>query len=206
MQKINWQIKRIGIGELKDWSKNPRKLSKEGYQSLKKSVEDFGFHDVLKIDTDGTIISGHQRKRVLKEMGIEYIDVLYPNRKLTDKEMEIIAIKSNRHEGEFDFDILGNMFELETLMEAGFQDFELGFATSKEQDGVDSDPLVGSMTTYLTGNVKQITLFFSLEEFEKIVPRLDKIMKESNMESHTEVFLRTLEIYENNNTTKKRTK
>ncbi len=206
MQKINWKIKKAKISELKDWTKNPRKLSKEGYESLKKSVEDFGFHDVLKVDTDGTIISGHQRKRVLKEMGIKEVDVLFPDRKLTDKEMEVIAIKSNRHEGEFDFDILGNMFELETLMEAGFQDFELGFATSKEQDGVDSDPLVGSMSTYLTGNVKQITLFFSSEDFEKIVPRLDKIMKESGLESHTEVFLKILEFYENTHTTKKSSK
>lgn len=197
--KIIWKIEKRKIADLKDWHKNPRKLTKDAYQELIKSIRDFGFHDVLKIDIDGTIVSGHQRKKALREIGIEEVDVLIPNRKLTEKEMEIIALKSNRHEGTFDFDILGNMFEMENLLEAGFQGFELGFATTKEQEGEDMNTLDISMETYLGGNVKQITLYFKGgTEYDDILKRLDTIQQELEVKSHTEVFLKLLEYYENN--------
>lgn len=196
--KIKWEIKTVKISDLKEWSKNPRKLTKEGYEALIKSIKDFGFHDVLKVDTDGTIISGHQRKKALRELGVEEVKVLFPDRKLTDKEMDIIALKSNRHEGTFDFDMLGNMFEMEDLLEAGFQGFELGFATTKEEDGEDTNTLDKSTETYLGGNVKQITLYFGSEEYDQVVTRLDAIKTELELESHTDVFLKLLEEHENN--------
>lgn len=194
--KLEWKIEKRKIADLKDWPRNPRKLTKDGYESLIKSIQDFGFHDVLKVDTDGTIISGHQRKKALKEIGIEEVNVMYPDRKLTEKEMDIIALKSNRHEGDFDFDILGNMFEMDTLIEAGFEGFELGFATSKESEGEDENPLEGSMETYLAGNMKQITMIFSLDDYEKVIPRLNQVMVDTNTKTHKEAFLALLDEHE----------
>jgi len=127
---IDWKVKKAKLSDLKEWVKNPRKLTAEAYEELLKSIKRDGFHDVLKIDVDGTILSGHQRKRALTELGIEEINVMYPDRKLTEKEMELVSLKSNRHEGTFDFDMLGNMFDIDTLLEAGFQPFEFGFDTS----------------------------------------------------------------------------
>jgi len=196
MLNIVWTSEKRKVADLKEWPKNPRKISSEEFEKLKAGIVKRGFHDVLKVDTDGTILSGHQRKRALKELGVEEVFVLYPNRELTEEEKEVIALESNRHRGEFDFDALANGFGIESLYESGFKDFELGFATSREQDGQDTDTLGSSMETYLGGNVKQIVLYFSSEEFEDVVPRIDRVMEETGTTSHTEAVLELLKRYE----------
>lgn len=191
---INWLHKTEKVSSLKEWSKNPRKLTEDKYRKLVEDIKKFGFHDVLKIDTDGTILSGHQRKRALQEIGIEEIGVLYPDRPLTEKEREVVSIASNKQAGTFDFDALANTFDFDSLLEGGFESFELGFA--KVDESVDSDTLKDSMETYLAGNVKQLTMYFSSEEYEELLPRLDKVMTDLGVKSHTEVFLHILKEHE----------
>lgn len=199
MAKLNikWEHRIEKVENLKEWSKNPRKLTEEKYRKLVADIQKFGFHDVLKIDTDGTILSGHQRKRALTELGITEVGVLYPERKLTEKEMEVVSIASNKQAGTFDFDALANTFEFDSLLEGGFDAFELGFA--KADETVDMDILKDSMETYLAGNVKQLTMYFTSEEYEVLLPRLDKIMTDLGVKSHTEVFLHILKKYEDTN-------
>ena len=113
---INWVHKIEKVKNLKEWSKNPRKLTEDKYKKLVGDIQKFGFHDILKIDSDGTILSGHQRKRALMEIGIEEIGVLYPDRPLTEKEREIVSIASNKQAGTFDFDALANTFDFDSLL------------------------------------------------------------------------------------------
>lgn len=194
---IDWQYKKMKISDLKEWKKNPRKITEVKYKKLVEDIKEHGFHQTLTVDTDGTILSGHQRKRALMELGVEEVGVLFPDRSLTESEREIISIASNKQAGTFDFDILGNEFNFDSLKSGGFEDFELGFATTKEEEGKDSNPLAHSMEVYLEGNVKQVTFYFSSEEFEELVPRLDKVMQEKGLASHKEVFMALLEHYEN---------
>lgn len=119
MLNINWTVKKMKVADLKDWSKNPRKITEDEYDRLIDSIKSYGFHDVLKIDTDNTIISGHQRRRALTEIGIAEVDVMVPDRKLTEREMEVVALSSNTHRGMFDFDILANSFDSVSLEVSG---------------------------------------------------------------------------------------
>lgn len=81
------------------------------------------------------MLSGNQRLKALQELGIEKIEVLYPNRKLTQKEEERILIQSNVNNGEFDYEMLANHFELEDLSDWGVPiSFDLeGFEEEPEQ-------------------------------------------------------------------------
>lgn len=123
--QLEWHVEKREVASLKEWDKNPRKISEEDFLSLKVSITARGFHDVLKIDTDGTIISGHQRRRALLDLGIKEINVMVPSRALTSQERDIIAVESNRHRGTFDFDILANNFNIDDLVAAGFDRDEL---------------------------------------------------------------------------------
>lgn len=201
---ISWKAETRKLATLKEWTKNPRKITAEEFEALKEGIAKRGFHDVLKTDIDGTIISGHQRRRALIDLGIEEVTVLMPDRALTNEEKEIIAIESNRHRGTFDFDILANEFDMNILLESGFKEFELGFATADRlENEPDKDSLKDTMTSYLDGSVRQVTLYFSVEEYEKLLPRLDAVMEGSGVKSHTEVFLKILEEYENHTSHKK---
>lgn len=133
--KIQWKTEKRDVTALNDWDRNPRTISEVEFEKLKESIIERGFHDVLKIDTDGTIISGHQRKRALTELGILEVEVLVPNRALTEQERDIIAVESNRHRGTFDFDILANSFEVDDLITAGFNRDELFGTTTPEEEG-----------------------------------------------------------------------
>jgi DNA modification methylase len=142
MQKLNWRAEKRELKDLHSWLANPRKISKENLAKLKERITQRGFHDVIKVDTDGTVLSGNQRKKVLTELGIQEVITLVPNRKLTEEERNKIALESNMNDGEWDFEALKN-FELETLLDTGFDQIELAKFWDKEvelkDDSLDLD-------------------------------------------------------------------
>lgn len=131
MNKLTWHAEKRELKNLISWIANPRKISKESLVKLKERIIERGFHDVIKVDTDGTVLSGNQRKKVLIELGIQEVTALVPSRKLTEEERNKIALESNINDGEWDFEALKN-FELETLLETGFDQIELARFWDKE--------------------------------------------------------------------------
>lgn len=124
LKNINWKIERRRVNELKNWDKNPRSIKKEAMEKLKKQIVEHGFHSVIVIDQDQTILSGNQRKRALEELQIAEVDVIFPDRPLTDEERNKIAMESNISNGEWDMEKLKS-FELDLLLDAGFDQIEL---------------------------------------------------------------------------------
>jgi len=102
MLPIEWHIEKRKISELKDYSKNPRTLSKDQEAHLRQSLTKFGLIDKPIINTDNTIIGGHQRKRTLKKMGLKEIEVNVPSRPLDEKEIEELNIRLNKNTGSFE--------------------------------------------------------------------------------------------------------
>ena len=136
MKKLSWTT---GVREVKDllpWQENPRKISKTALEKLKEKIKQNGFHSVIVIDTDNTILSGNQRKIALTELGVNTVDVMVPSRKLSDKERHGIGIESNINDGEWDFDKLKS-FDLELLQFAGFDEKELVKFWDEEKDTKD---------------------------------------------------------------------
>lgn len=115
------------LGDLMPWEKNPRTLSERQYEKLKQSLERFGTVEPPVINTDGTIVAGHQRiQTLIKLYGADHtIDVRIPDRLLTEEELEEYNIVSNAVHGSFDMEMLANEFDMSKLDEWGFQDFKL---------------------------------------------------------------------------------
>jgi hypothetical protein len=124
--KLEWFTELRKLNELKCWDKNPRKITKQAQEKLKERIRERGFHAVIVVDTDNTIISGNQRKVALEELGIENVQVMFPNRPLTDDERKKIALESNRNDGEWDFELLKS-FDFDLLTDIGFDHVELKF-------------------------------------------------------------------------------
>lgn len=118
---INWHLEKRKISELKNWSKNPRTITKQALDDLKKSVNTLGNFEPLVINTDGTVIAGNQRLKVEIENGKEEVDVYVPERELSEEEIKKIGVISNRHSGEWDMDLLANEFD-DILKDLGFDD------------------------------------------------------------------------------------
>lgn len=132
---IIWKVETRKIKSLKAHPKNPRQLSKIQHDHLKTSLEKFGIADKPIINVDGTIIGGHQRLKILKEMGLKEIEVLVPDRELTQEEVDEMNIRLNRG-GEFDFDILANEYDVNDLINWGFNERELHLLLDEIEDPV----------------------------------------------------------------------
>ena len=125
--RINWTLKQFRLDELTDYYKNPRSLSEKEFKQLKTSLDKFGMIDkpIVNADSAHTIIGGHQRKHVLEATGVKEIECWIPDRELSDKEVEELNIRLNKNTGSWDFDELANSFELDDLLEWGFERGEL---------------------------------------------------------------------------------
>ncbi len=129
-KSITWQTEKRKLSDLLPWERNPRQLSKVQAEHLEESLSRFGLVDPPAINTDNVIIGGHQRRNIMglmKEYGNgAEIDVRVPSRTLTDREVEELNIRLNKNTGSFDFDLLANNFEVDDLLDWGFEPFELG--------------------------------------------------------------------------------
>ena len=125
---INWKTEKRKINVLIPYEKNPRKISEKQIEDLKKSLQKFNLAEIPVINTDNTIIAGHQRLKILQLLGRgeEEIDVRIPDKKLTEKELQEYNIRSNKNIADWDFEILNEFFDKENLLEWGFLENELG--------------------------------------------------------------------------------
>lgn len=134
---IQWHLEVRSIAQLKPHPKNPRNLSKEQFKHLKQSIDSFGLIDKPIINTDNTIIGGHQRIEILKKMKAKNVECWIPDHPLTDAQIDELNIRLNKNTGDWDWDILANEWELPELVEWGFKadDFyDAPFPLDKNED------------------------------------------------------------------------
>ena len=129
--KLTWHTEKRRLGDLIEWDKNPRQLKDHDAEHLKKSLDNFGVADPLIINTDNRIIGGHMRRRIMLQSGYkpdDLVDVRVPERELTEREAEELAIRLNKNTGDWDFDALANnSFILLLIL---ILEFKLSYSTS----------------------------------------------------------------------------
>lgn len=209
---------------LKEYHKNPRKITEKQFNDLEKSLLELGdLSSIVRNRRSGEVISGNQRSRILRKypneceisilqtfdpptrtgtVAIGYVkfrDDQFPYREVewTEEQEQVANIAANKMGGFFDFDMLANQFDSGILLRGGFEPFEIGQPNVADVEK-DKDKLGDSLHSYLEGNIKQIVLYFKNEEFSDIIPRLDRLMNYTGLESHTSIFIRLLNEFETN--------
>lgn len=125
------ELKKQKIGDLKIATYNPRKELNEKdkeYQKIKNSIIEFGYVAPIIINADKTVISGHQRIKVLKDLGYEEIDCIVVN--FNKNKEKLLNIALNKISGEWDYQKLESIFnELDEnnidLLITGFDEKEI---------------------------------------------------------------------------------
>jgi DNA modification methylase len=98
------------IKDIKTAKYNPRKISDQALESLKQSIERFGFVDpVIVNDRTGVLVGWHQRVKAAKELGLEAVPVVGVN--LDDGEEKALNVALNKISGEWDLDLLRGVLE-----------------------------------------------------------------------------------------------
>lgn len=142
-EKLKWHNETRSVRDLVPAEYNPRQMTEKQAKALRKSLEKFDVVDPIAINADNRIISGHQRIRLLADLGIQVVDVRVPNRLLDEMEEKELNIRMNANRGEFDFDALANNFDLDFLKESGMDekmlDKILGKIDHSEDDEFDAE-------------------------------------------------------------------
>ena len=121
MQKTA-QLKVLPVGVLRPAAYNPRKKLKPGdkeYEKIKNSITEFGFADPLVVNSDMTIVGGHQRLAVAMNLGYTEVPCAVVD---VDKVREkALNIALNKITGAWDDSLLADL-----LKDIEDSDFDLG--------------------------------------------------------------------------------
>lgn len=96
-------IQKINIEKLKAAEYNPRKdlqPEDEEWRKIQRSIEEFGYVDPIIVNSDMTVIGGHQRLKVLKDLGYTEIECNVVDLDKTKEKALNIAL--NKISGEWD--------------------------------------------------------------------------------------------------------
>ena len=132
---IQWTERTVKVKDLQPYERNPRRIGKDAFERLKKSLQDNGYHQRLICQPDLKVIGGHQRIKALKELGIREVAILVPDRELTDDEFRRLIVQDNLAFGEWDIDILSSDFELDELLGWGMPEALLGIGEESPEEG-----------------------------------------------------------------------
>ena len=206
----------IPLEKLKLDENNPNEMSDEMYEGLGKSLEQFGLYDTIlvgKPDKNGmyTVRNGNHRIQKLQDSTLDGKTKIWAF-PFTGKEVDLILLRQslNKTHGQHDpekdileYSLIEKYNKMNLLSQLLAQPQEQLVIPPREEINVDTDPTGHYEDTFLHGNVKQLYFVFSNEQFQEVMPRIDKIMKKNNLDNHTDMFLLLLKSYEKNNSKKK---
>ena len=115
------EIKELPLKELKPAAYNPRKKLKKGdkeYEKIKQSLLKFGYVDPIIVNEDLTVIGGHQRLTVLKDLDYETAKCVIV--KLSKEDEKALNIALNKITGQWDEALL-----VDLLLDLQESDFNL---------------------------------------------------------------------------------
>lgn len=133
------RIEKIPIEKLNPAKYNPRKDLKPGdpeYEKLKRSIEEFGYVEpIVWNERTGNVVGGHQRLKILKELGRTEIEVTVVD--LDEIKEKTLNLALNKISGDWDLPLLKDL-----LQELDTGDFDI------EITGFDEDEIERLMTQF----------------------------------------------------------
>lgn len=153
---------------------NPRKIDKETFEKLKKSLEEFGYVEPIIVNKRNMhVVGGNQRVKALKELGVEEAEAVIVD--LDEKQEKTLNIALNKITGEWDFE------KLEAVLKEIEDNVELTGFSEKELNKLFVDIEKASPYTYKVDAVqyepKGEAKLEELVEKEKYMELLEKIEK-----------------------------
>ena len=115
------EIKNVLVKDIKFAPYNPRKISEETLEKLKRSIEEFGYIEPIIVNKQTMhVVGGNQRLKVLQQLGVEEIEVIIVD--LDDAHEKALNIALNKITGEWDLPLLKDLLE---ELDTGEIDIEL---------------------------------------------------------------------------------
>lgn len=184
MKEITNKVQYINVNELKLLDNNPRQITKDNFNKLKKSIKDnpnyFEARPLIISNrtSENIIIAGNQRYKASLELGLNEVPCVILSNLTEDKEKEII-IRDNVELGDWDYDLLVNEWDVEKLEDWGVK------VLSKEENKSILDSIYTSKITSPIYEPKaeiqpNISECVNIEKYNNFLELIDKIEIEEN--------------------------
>jgi len=200
-------IEKVQVSVLNNAVYNPRKDLKPTdaeYIKLKNSIEHFGYVEPIIVNKrNNTVVGGHQRLKVLKDLGFEDVDVVYVD--LDDTDEKALNIALNKISGDWDIDKLEdllNEIKLDSSFDIGLTGFSLDdidklFNNEPEDSDSNEDNELNRELNRYSNNIKipqytptgkevDINDCINLDKYNELVSAIDK----SNVDIKIKRFLK----------------
>ena len=182
-------IEKVKINAIAINPNNPRVIKDYKFQKLVKSIKDFPEMLELRpivVNKHNLILGGNMRYRAAVEAGLDEVYIVKALGYTQEQEDEFI-IKDNSSFGEWDWDLLANEWDVKELSDWGLDLPKIYFDEDLEPD-IDKDIFDHELDTYINAKVKQITLYFNAEDYEKAINDLQTIREKEKLDDNTQVF------------------
>lgn len=137
-------VQEIEISRLNAAPYNPRVELEPGmpeWEKLKNSIEQFGnVEPIVWNQKTGNVVGGHQRLKVLIDMGYESVPCSIVE--MDEADEKVLNVALNKIKGQWDYDKLEEIlkdFEYEVAMSSGFSAEELAVLLANDDDIEDDD-------------------------------------------------------------------
>ena len=155
------KIQKVNLDDIILPTYNPRHITENALESLKKSIKEFDYINPIIInDVNNHVIGGNQRVLCLQELGYTEVDAVIIHEPDLNRE-KAINIRLNNNSGDWDIGKLDNIFQ--DLELTGFDLSLTGFETEKLQPFETSDedtdiPTSETITSDLNTGLKPETV------------------------------------------------
>ncbi len=159
---VTWQK----ITEVHSNPDNPRQISEEKFNQLKKSIQDFPEMLELRplVVREGIVLGGNMRLEALSQLGFKKVPVIDAS-ELTDEQIKEFVIKDNIPFGQWDWDVLANEWNSEELNEWGLEVWQDGEAPEYEE--LKDEGLEDEAEKLKEGLKKAIMIEFEPDDYEE---------------------------------------
>lgn len=140
----------LKIDEIKPYGKNPRKNDK-AVKDVQQSIIECGYNDLIEVDEDNVILSGHTRRKALEVLGYKQAECIRISG-MTDEQKRKYRILANKtgEKAKWDEELLkGEMFDLD------FSAFSFDFDKVYEDKPEDYKQTKSYDNLFMSGDVEQ---------------------------------------------------
>lgn len=204
IKEAKWERRKLS--DLTNWENNPRSILEEDFERLQGQIDKLGVYKTLLVNQDNIVLGGNMRLRAfIMKFGEDY-EAMCGIVETTDQgNMLEYALSDNDNAGTTDDLKLAEVFALHPIETKLFkiQSNVLrplqNIINPPDPIGGDDNPdrseLDEDLNTYLTGNIRQIVLYYDNAQYTNVVAWLEAIGKDLGLENNTEIITKLIKDY-----------
>jgi len=189
----------VKISKVKGNPDNPRIIKNDKFKKLVKSIQEFP--EMLKlrpivVDEDFMVLGGNMRLKASKDAGLKEVWIEVAEG-LTEEQKKEFIVKDNVGFGDWDWDMLGNVWDNTKLGEWGMDVWqpELDEVWNEKENENNTDYL----EKYLNKETGVLKISFLQDEYKQIVDEFTAILNKQKLNDFSEVLFFLIKTYNENN-------